>query len=150
GGPPGHQDARTLVLPPFEVDPPRAIGHYAENTLAGSRLNTNVGDLASAITVVTRQQLLDTAATDINDVFLYEANTEGVGNFTQTHGSSGLGVDRSTIKDVAAGYGWGNNPNAVYTAATANRIRGIAAPDPAQDYYPSIARIPWDTYNTST
>lgn len=140
---------RTIVLSPFEVDASRDIGYYAENTLAGSRLNTNVGDLASAITVVTRQQLLDTAAVDINDVFLYEANTEGVGNFTQT---TGLGIygDRGTVKDVAAGYGWGNNPNAVYTAANANRIRGIAAPDPAQNYYPSISRIPWDTYNTST
>lgn len=139
-----------VVLTPFTVDASKDKGYYAENTLAGSRIRTNLGDLASAITVVTRQQLLDTGSTDVNDVFLYEANTEGTGNFTQTHGSQGMGVDRTTIKDVAAGYGWGNNPNAVYTASTANRVRGIGSPDPAQNYYPSIARIPWDSYNTAS
>lgn len=144
------EDEEVVTLSPFVVDATRDIGYYAENTLAGSRLNAKVSDLAAAITVVTKQQMTDTASTDINDVFLYEANTEGVGNFTRTQGADGLGVDRSTIKDVAAGYGWGNNPNAVYTAATANRVRGVAAPEPGQNYYPSIGRIPWDSYNTAT
>lgn len=139
------------MLTPFTVDASKDKGYYAENTLAGSRINTNIGDLGAAITVVTRQQLTDTASTDINDVFLYEANTEGLGNFTRIYGSGVTNtIDRSTVKDVAAGYGWGNDPNAVYTSSTANRVRGIASPDPAQNYYPSIARIPWDTYNTSS
>lgn len=140
-----------IVLSPFTVDASKDRGYYAENTLAGSRINTNIGDLGAAITVVTRQQLVDTASTDINDVFLYEANTEGLGNFTRIYASGVTNtIDRSTVKDVAAGYGWGNDPNAVYTSAGANRIRGIASPDPAQNYYPSIARIPWDSYNTSS
>ena len=140
-----------IVLTPFTVDASKDKGYYAENTLAGSRIRTNLGDLGAAITVVTRQQLTDTASSDINDVFLYEANTEGLGNFTRIYGSGVTNtIDRSTVKDVAAGYGWGNDPNAVYTAAGANRIRGIAAPDPAQNYYPSIARIPWDSYNTTS
>src|SRR5690606_35855900 len=133
-------DDTTLVLSPFQVDASRDRGYFAENTLAGSRLNSNIGDLASSITVVTKQQLEDTAAVDINDVFLYELNTEGLHNYTQIQGpNAGNVVDRGTIKDFGAGYGWGNNPNSVFTAATANRIRGIAAPDPAVNYYPGIA-----------
>lgn len=144
-------DDATLVLSPFQVDASRDRGYFAENTLAGSRLNSNIGDLASSITVVTKQQLEDTAAVDINDVFLYELNTEGLHNYTQIQGpNAGNVVDRGTIKDFGAGYGWGNNPNSVFTAATANRIRGIAAPDPAVNYYPGIARIPFDTYNTAS
>src|SRR5688572_30548795 len=70
------------VLSPFEVTASNNdIGYYAENTLAGSRLSTNIGDLAASISVVTRQQMLDTASVEMNDVFLYEANTEGTKNF---------------------------------------------------------------------
>jgi hypothetical protein len=147
---PAEED-RTIVLSPFTVDASRDRGYFAENTLAGSRLNSNIGDLASAISVVTKQQLEDTASVDINDVFLYELNTEGLHNYTQIAGpNAGNVVDRGTIKDFGAGYGWGNNPNSVFTSATANRIRGIAAPDPAVNFYPGIARIPFDTYNTQS
>lgn len=65
-----------VTLSPFEVDASKSKGYYAENTLAGSRLNTGVADLASSITVVTKQQLQDTGALNINDRFLYEANGE--------------------------------------------------------------------------
>jgi len=71
-----------VTLNPFSVDASKDIGYYAENTLAGSRLKTNVGDLASSITVVTKQQLEDTGSLNINDVFLYEANTEGASTYT--------------------------------------------------------------------
>jgi Ca-activated chloride channel family protein len=59
-----------VTLQPFEVDASRDIGYYAENTLAGSRLRTNIADLASSITVVTKQQLQDAGAqrvVEIND-----------------------------------------------------------------------------------
>ena len=46
------------------------------------KLNSNLADLAASITVVTKQQLDDTGALDINDVFLYMANTEGAGTYT--------------------------------------------------------------------
>ena len=67
---------QVVTLNPFEVDASKDIGYYAQNTLAGSRLRTNIGDLASSITVVTKQQLQDTGTLNINDVFMYEANSE--------------------------------------------------------------------------
>ena len=63
-----------VTLSPFEVNAGTSKGYYAENTLAGSRLNARAVDLASSITVVTKQQLKDTGAWATNDVFMYEAN----------------------------------------------------------------------------
>ena len=136
-------ESEIFELSPFEVkNSDRDIGYYSENTLAGSRLNSSISDLASSITVVTDQQLEDTAAVDINDVFLYEANTEGMGNYTA------YSVDKSgAIEDVGAGKSNGGVASGPYVA---NRVRGIAPADTARDYYPSIARIPFDAYNTRT
>jgi uncharacterized protein (TIGR02231 family) len=63
-------------LTPFQMSAAKDAGYYAENTLAGSRLKTNVGDLASSITVATKQQLEDTGALNINDAHLQEARVE--------------------------------------------------------------------------
>ena len=131
-----------VTLSPFIVQQSsKDIGYYAENTLAGSRLNTKIGDLASSITVVTKQQMTDTASLNINDVFMYEASTEGANTFTQTDVSRN-GVPRDTI----AGYSADNGDPS--TRATANRVRGLSAPDAAQNNYPAITRIPFDEYNT--
>ena len=130
-----------VTLNPFEVDASKDIGYYAENTLAGSRLRTNVGDLASSITVVTKQQLEDTGALNINDVFLYEANTEGAGTYTP------LVVNRGEAADTLGGY---DSSGGVTNANTANRIRGLGAADTAQNNYPTLARIPFDSYNTQS
>ncbi|EDY83193.1 TonB-dependent receptor plug domain protein [Verrucomicrobiia bacterium DG1235] len=130
-------------LSPFEVkNSDNDIGYYSENTLAGSRLNSSISDLASSITVVTSQQLEDTAAVDINDVFLYEANTEGMGNYTAYE------VDKNgAVQDLGAGR---SNGGIASGPSTSNRVRGIAPADTARDYFPSIARIPFDAYNTQT
>jgi outer membrane receptor for ferric coprogen and ferric-rhodotorulic acid len=131
-----------VTLNPFEVDASKDIGYYAENTLAGSRLRTNVGDLASSITVVTKQQLEDTGALNINDVFLYEANTEGAGTYTPIFfGPSGA-------TDMIAGYSTNNGPT--FGIAQANRVRGLGSADTAQDNYPTLARLPFDSYNTNS
>ena len=42
---------------PFEVNSTKDQGYYTQNTLAGTRLNNNIADLGSSITVVTRQSL---------------------------------------------------------------------------------------------
>ena len=73
-----------LVLSPFEVNSTKDQGYYTQNTLAGTRLNNNIADLGSSITVVTRQQLEDTNSVNINDIFRYEANTEGAHTYTPT------------------------------------------------------------------
>lgn len=136
-------EEEVVMLSPFTVDASKDIGYYAENTLAGSRINTKLGDLASSVTVVTKQQLLDTASTDINDVFMYESNTEGANTYTQTDVSRN-GVPRDTIA------GYSSDQGVPSTRANANRVRGLAAPDSAINNYPSISRVPFDAYNTNS
>lgn len=138
-------DEDVIELSPFEVrSSENDIGYYAENTLAGSRLNTNVGDLAASITVVTKQQLEDTGAIDINDVFLYESNTEGTGTYTD------FNIDtRGAVQDRSAGF-QGGAPALPYTPSTSNRVRGVGSVDKMRDYYPGNARLPFDSYNTES
>lgn len=122
-------------LSPFVVGTsPNDIGYAVEHTLAGSRLNTNLGDLAASITVVTRQQMLDTGSLDMNDIFLYEANTEGTRNYTAFTFN-----DQGGVSDTAS-----------VSPSTANRVRGIGPPDKAHNYYASISTLPFDVYNTES
>ena len=136
------KDEEVLVLTPFAVDASKDKGYYAENTLAGSRLRTNISDLAASISVITKQQLDDTASVDINDVFRYEINTEGSSSYTpgvQTFRSDG-------VQDVISGANTTGGTN-VSTNATANRVRGLGVPSSAINYYPSIGQLPVDSYN---
>lgn len=131
-----------VALSPFTVSSEKDSGYYAQNTLFGSRLNSNIGDLAASITVVTKQQLEDTGAVDINDVFLYEANTEGAGTYTPSL------VNRGTARDGIAGYS--NDDGIPFGIATANRVRGLGSADTSRDNYPTISRLIFDSYNTNS
>ena len=85
-----------VLLSPFEVTA-EGRGYYASSTMSGTRLNSRVEDLASAISVVTKEQMTDFAMLDINDIFLYTASAEGSGTFTD------LTVDRNgSVSDNVA------------------------------------------------
>lgn len=118
-----------LVLSPFEVTADTR-GYHASNTLSGTRLNTRLEDLASSITVITKQQLTDTAALDINDIFLYESNTEGLHQYTD------FVQDRSFYNETTT-----LNPQ------SANRIRGVGTANMARGNFAASSSIPIDTYN---
>lgn len=134
-----------IMLTPFQVDTTKDQGYFAQNTLAGSRLRTNIADLGSSITVVTAQQLEDTASIDINDVFRYEANTEGSSTYTPSVQS----LRNDGVVDVNAGFTSGAG-GAAQTNATANRVRGIGVPGSSINFYPSIAQVPLDAYNVQS
>ncbi len=70
-----------VQLSPFEVVDD-AKGYFSGNTMSGTRLNSKLEDVGAAITVMTKEQMSDFAMLDINDIFAYEAGTEGTGNFT--------------------------------------------------------------------
>ncbi len=135
----------TLELSPFVVSTAKDSGYFAANTLAGSRMNTNLADLGASISVITKQQMEDTASTDINDIFRYEVNTEG--SLTYTPGTQSFRNDG--VLDVNAG-GTQGNAVASLTNAQANRVRGLGSPSSAVNYYPSIASVPFDAYNTQS
>lgn len=119
-----------LQLSPFEVASGNEKGYRALNSLSGTRLNSSLEDIAGSVSVVTKQQLIDTAALDINDIFLYEVGTEGTGQFTD------LSNDGRGEYDNVSG-----NPN------TSNRMRGLSAANIADGGFAASASIPLDTYN---
>jgi outer membrane receptor protein involved in Fe transport len=124
-------DEETVHLSPFVVDATQDQGYRATNTLAGSRINTSLRDVAAPITVVTKEFMTDTAAVDVNDVLAYTANTEGTRDFTSSVSSLGRPSD-----EIAA------NPNG------ANRVRGLASADITRDYFYTISTsVGFDTYN---
>ncbi len=125
------------MLSPFTVAADADRGYQALNTLSGTRLNSKLEDLGASITVVTKQQMQDMAVLDLNDVFLYEASTEGTGNYTQFTPNRNGGIIDGTANDPAR----------------ANRIRGVGSPisgsgvNIAVGNFSSNNKIPMDTYN---
>ncbi|MEY4938449.1 MAG: hypothetical protein RIQ93_184 [Verrucomicrobiota bacterium] len=122
--------ASVVTLSPFEVRS-EDRGYYASNTTSGTRLNSKVEDLASSITVITKEQMTDFAMLDINDVFLYEAGTEGSGTYTD------FSVDRnaSPVDNTQM------NPN------NANRVRGVGPANLSFGNFETSGRVPLDPLN---
>ncbi|KXU36029.1 hypothetical protein AXK12_04180 [Cephaloticoccus capnophilus] len=123
-------DDELFILTPFEVSTGNeTTGYTAATTLAGNRLNTQLRDVGSAVTVVTEELLRDIGATDNRSLLQYTVGTEvgGLrGNF------AGLGDGSALSEDLLA-----QNSN--------TRVRGLSAADNTRDYFRSS--IPWDAYN---
>jgi iron complex outermembrane recepter protein len=75
-----------IELSPFTVNTSKDFGYVAENTLAGSRLNTRLRDTASSVSVFTEEFLADVAITSISELVEYSVNGE---MDTNSQGGSG-------------------------------------------------------------
>jgi outer membrane receptor protein involved in Fe transport len=127
-------DDEIFELSPFEVSTEGDIGYIASSTLAGSRLNTRLEDVAATVTVVTKELMEDIGATDAGSLLTYTAGTEVSGtrgNFTNAT-NNGQGVPNDIVDVRSGGQG--------------TRVRGLAAADSSRNYFQS--RIPFDSYNT--
>ena len=123
--------AGPVQLSPFEVSGAGDRGYYGANTMSGTRLNSRIEDLASSMTVVTKEQMADFAMLDINDIFSYEAGTEGTGNFTDlSFNNNGDPVDNTQL-----------DPN------NANRIRGLGSANISFGNFATSGRVPLDPIN---
>ena len=127
-----QEDDEIYELSPFEVDASEDSRYRARNTLAGSRVNTSLEDLGASISVITAEFMDDVAAVDINDLLVYTANTESLGNYTATSGD--LGRQRDDASNNSQG---------------ANRVRGLTRATIARDFFsaPSSAGVGFDTYS---
>ena len=65
----------TVTLSPFEVRATPDTGYAGQDTLAGSRLRTNLRDVAAAISPMTADFLRDIAATNIENAIEYGVGT---------------------------------------------------------------------------
>ncbi len=121
----------TVMLSPFEVVS-ETRGYFAANTMSGTRFNSKLEDLAASMTVITKEQMNDFAMLDINDVFLYTANTEGTGDYTA------FSVD----SDGNVADGVSTNPN------NANRVRGVGSANISVGNYKMSGLTPIDPLNS--
>lgn len=131
----GAQDEEEVFeLNPFEVSTEGDIGYIASSTLAGTRLNTQLEDIAATVTVLTKEFMEDVGATDAGDLLTYTAGTEVSGtrgNFTNAS-NDGQGVPNDIFN--------------VRTGGQGTRVRGLASADISRNYFQS--RVPFDSYNT--
>ncbi|MBC2604462.1 TonB-dependent receptor plug domain-containing protein [Pelagicoccus albus] len=117
-------------LSPFEVTADSEQGYQATTTLAGTRIRTDLRDIASSISVVTKDFLEDTGSKNTEDLLVYTANTE-VGGLNGNFGGMG---NANGISETAALLRPSNN----------TRVRGLDSADNTRDYFQS--EIPWDGY----
>ncbi|PTY06114.1 TonB-dependent receptor [Opitutaceae bacterium EW11] len=120
-----------IVLSPFEVTAQSSTGYVATQTLAGSRINTRLDDVGSAISVVTAEFLKDVGATDNKTLLAYTTNTEVGGAQGNFRGASG-----GQNQDETGAF---TNPN------QNTRVRGLTSADNTRNFF--ISDIPWDGYN---
>ena len=66
----------TLVLNPFTVSTAMDRGYAASSTLAGTRLNTSLRDVAAAVTVITPEFMADLGAFTLQDAVGFTVNAE--------------------------------------------------------------------------
>ena len=110
-------------LSPFTITGAEDTGYAATSTLAGTRLKSDLRDLAGPIQIITEDFLEDTAVTSTEDLFLYTTSTEASG----PDGNYGAGGAER------------RDPNIT-------RVRGLANPDRTRGYF--LTNIGFDTYNT--
>ena len=73
------KEEEVFELSPFSVSAEDNVGYRANNTLAGTRLNTQLKDVASAVQVVTKEFLDDVGAVDLGELLTYTTGTEAAG-----------------------------------------------------------------------
>lgn len=118
-----NTDEDVYELSPFEVDGSKDDGYYATNTLAGTRLNSSIKDVAAPISVLTKELMDDVGATDVQDVLVYSVNVQNENEYApdDTEGES----ISSTVQ---------------------TRVRGISGGTPTRGYFKTLYRT--DGYNT--
>jgi hypothetical protein len=122
-----------LELSPFTVESTRDSGYMASSTMAGTRIRTDLADIGSAISVLTKEFMQDVGGLDNETVLAYALNTDvggARGNFMGPYASG-----PNTNEDALFA-----NPNGN------NRIRGLDSADNTRNFF--LSEIPWDGYNT--
>lgn len=115
-----------IVLSPFSVNASSDTGYAATSTLGGTRLKSELRDVASQIDVMTSEFLDDIGALTLDEALRYSMNIESSDeNFSP-------GTDANT--------------NSVFSSAYGSRTRGLSRSNNTHDFFET--NVPLDTYNT--
>ena len=128
---PEAKDDDIVVLSPFEVTSTKDTGYQATETLAGTRIRTELKDVGGALSVYTKEFMQDIGATDAGSLLQYTTNAEVAGTLG-TYTGLGNGTSVSEVGSLRS-------------PSSAQRVRGLAAADVARDYF--VSDIPFDTFN---
>jgi hypothetical protein len=123
-------------LSPFTVQADQEFGYSSTTTLAGTRLNTQIRDVGSAISVLTKEFFNDTGAIDAETVLSYALNMEVSG----TQGNY-AGAASSSVQSVDVTESRRNSQ------VNGQRVRGLAKASLTRGFF--LTDIPFDDYNTS-
>jgi hypothetical protein len=130
------EDEGVVVLSPFTVQGEQEFGYSSTTTLAGTRLNTKIRDVGSAISVLTKELFNDTGAIDAETVLSYALNMEVSGTQGNYAGAAGSAVQSVDVTESR------RNPQ-----ANGQRVRGLAKASLTRGFF--LTDIPFDDYNTS-
>lgn len=130
---PAAQDAAAraespIVLSPFEVSESSDEGYAARETLSGTRFKSELKDVPSQVSIMTKEFLEDIGSVTMEDAFRYSLNVE------------------NTAEYMSATSGGGDFNSGVLNTRGANRIRGLASAGITHDFFQS--NIMQDAYNT--
>lgn len=125
-----------LVLSPFMVDSSSDEGYSSSVTTSGSRLRTNLKDVAASVTVLTDEFMNDLAANDIAAAMAFVVGAE---NDLTTHQESIAGLG-SANGYVGGDFGDNNNRTGVV------RVRGLGRASTTFNYFEVLGST--DRYNT--
>jgi outer membrane receptor protein involved in Fe transport len=123
------------VLSPFVVQSAKDTGYQATSTLAGTRLNTPVKDLAASISIYTKDLIEDIGATNSSELLIYATGTDAAGA-----GGNFSGANNDINEPRPSGNSARIDPQGT------SRSRGLAAPTFTRGYFATA--IPFDAYNT--
>ncbi len=123
--PPTGQEA-AVVLNPFTVDASTDVGYAATSTLGGTRLKSELRDVASQIDVMTAEFLDDIGALTLDEALRYSMNIE--------------------TNDENFSPGTDPNASGVFSSAYGSRTRGLSRSNNTHDFFET--NVPIDTYNT--
>ena len=123
------------TISPFTVIEEEGVGYLARSSLAGTRLNTPLRDIAATVSVITQEFLEDTGSSDLQELLVYTTGTEIVGiggNFANPDSTNVVsGIQEQNYRDPIR----------------STRVRGLAAADLTRNYFSTV--IAMDSYNTS-
>ena len=121
--------AEVVELSPFVVVTEKDTSWFASNTLAGSRMNSPLTDVAASLDVFTADFIQDLGATDLNELNRYAINhtdstTLGAGNLDpQVISNSGMSV-RGLATTTGRNYFPWPNPTDLYNIDRVEQARG--------------------------
>lgn len=114
-----------VLLSPFSVNASQDTGYVAQNTLAGSRLRTNLKDVAAAISPMTEEFLKDIGATDVIEAMEY-----GINSRVETDDGRAAGPVADSYND----------------STRSIRVRGLPGGSRTVNYFRTLGEI--DAFNT--